>query len=596
MDNVVILNVPGAAVGQSAHSGLFGGNVLAPRSSMTGENGYATAISDLGVSTLRYPGGSLTEYSFDITRPDDAITTDSQTGQSTDFIPLSEFMNYAASTGHSVNIVIPTRTSFGTEMDDNGDRIPEFNHEELKTFVTDVVAGKYGSAKVVSFEFGNEYWGSGEMTASEYGSLVNEMTGVVSDALGESDVAGASDVKILVQIGYNFGSSSLTSQYEGMSSTDIIADVEHTYGVDLDSKLAVFGSGSMNWTYINNEIIIGQIDSESMAQIDGIVPHVYTTSESSRYFSFDTISNTWLQENPDLEIHVTEWNQKGSENPDEGGDFGLFQAHEMLNIMEGFMLEGIDQAQVWPLIQNTPNALSIGQDYSGMTVPGEMFSMMSDTLPGKMALDFSLTDRETEYSEDGMDVHAFAGEGELTFYVVSTSHTEGLSTKVDINNLVESYGSVDTLQLGVEDDINPGSTKSIAELENVPEDEIIKDGVLSIDLAPGEILEITFRDVVPTDEFKDVFDAANAGEVFMDGEDIPDEDPGTQDPVTSDDAPGETPHVDPTTGLPTIDIKDTPMDTQEDDDDSSEGDDGGIGDMAWALMLLPILALAGMAV
>ena len=68
---------------------LFGGNVLAPRGD------HSDAIAALGVTGLRYPGGSLTEHMFDITNPNATELVDQRTGELrpccyrlTNFLPM----------------------------------------------------------------------------------------------------------------------------------------------------------------------------------------------------------------------------------------------------------------------------------------------------------------------------------------------------------------------------------------------------------------------------------------------------------------------------------------------------------------------------
>lgn len=571
-----MLNALGVA-GETAGEGLFGGNILAPRTEMTGPNSYADAIEELGITTLRYPGGSLTEYYYDISNPDANIAVHATTGEETFFVPLSDFMEYAGENGHPVSIVIPTRSFVGNEMTDAGDRLPDFDADILKGFVQDVVSGVYGDANVISFELGNEYWGSGEMNAAEYGMLANEMITTIADALAEieSEVPGASDISITVQMGTNYNYSNLSNEYEGMSADEVVADINATYGTQMGDEV-IRGSGEVNWTTVNNHILISQLDENAMAEVDGVVAHVYSKApviENSRYYDLDTINSTWMEVREDLEIHVTEWNQKGSTNAfDSNEDYGLFQAHEMLNTLEAFMLSGVDQAQVWPLIQNTPNALSSGFEHNEATAPGEFFAMMSESLPGKKMIDFT-SGRETEANENGVDVHGFAGEGELTFYLANPSHDNGVSTQIDFGNLIEAHGGVDILHLGVEEGENPGDNDSAAVVEEVDEEEVLSDGVLSVDLAPGEIMEITFRDVVPTDEFAPIFEAAHE-EVVADDDDTDD---------------GDLP-------IPTIPADETGSGDEEEVSDDGDDDSGfDLGGLEWALMLLPVLALAGFA-
>ena len=61
---------------------------------------------NIGIESIRYPGGSLTEHYFDLNNPDNSKVIDINSGQSLDFLPYSEFMNYAEDTGKSVTIVL----------------------------------------------------------------------------------------------------------------------------------------------------------------------------------------------------------------------------------------------------------------------------------------------------------------------------------------------------------------------------------------------------------------------------------------------------------------------------------------------------------
>ena len=423
--------------------------------------------------------------------------------------------------------------------------------------------------------------------------LSNEMVTVIADALAEveNDYPGASDISITVQMGHNYSYSSLSDEYEGVPAEEVLEDLNATYGTDMGSEV-IRGSGEVNWTLANNHIIISQLDEDALEEMDGVVAHVYSRApvfESSRYYDLDAINETWMEVRDDLEIHVTEWNQKGSTDAlDREDDYGLFQAHEMLNTMEGFMLNGVDQAQVWPLIQNTPNALSNGFDFQEATAPGEFFSMMSTALPGKKMLDFS-SGRETEAQENGVDVHGFAGEGELTFYLANPSHENGISTEINFSNLVESHGGADIALLGVGESENPGDNDSTAVVEDIEEEEVLSDGILSVDLAPGEIMEITFREVEPTEEFAPVFEAAHE-EDDDDGVVVGDDEDDDDGVVVGDDEDDD--------DFPIPIVPDDGTSVPDDEGSSDEDDDDSgfdLGGLEWALLFLPFLALAGFA-
>ena len=109
-----ILPMPLASAGEAATIWLFGGNILAPRAPMTGPGSYAEAVEALGVTGVRYPGGSLTESYFDLSNPDATTVVHNETGEEQDFMPLSDVMAYAEETGRAVTIVLPTREQVST--------------------------------------------------------------------------------------------------------------------------------------------------------------------------------------------------------------------------------------------------------------------------------------------------------------------------------------------------------------------------------------------------------------------------------------------------------------------------------------------------
>jgi hypothetical protein len=58
------------------------------------------------------------------------------------------------------------------------------------------------------------------------------------------------------------------------------------------------------------------------------------------------------------------WSLKSTDGLDRNEDYGLFQAHEMLGIVAGFIGVDAQNAFARPLIQNTLIALATGQEYS----------------------------------------------------------------------------------------------------------------------------------------------------------------------------------------------------------------------------------------
>jgi hypothetical protein len=569
-----------AAHGHTATSSIFGGNILAIRGPMTGEGSYEQAINSLGVTGLRYPGGTLTEDYFDIENPDATVAHHATTGEQSPFIPISQFMSFAESNGHAVTIVIPTRFMLGDSVDANGNRLPEIDETALRDFIHDVASGVYGNAEIAGFEIGNEYWGSGEMNAVEYGRLASDMAVIINDELqtvSEQHGIDTDDMSVLVQMGHNYGTSNLAAEYAGWAASDVIADLNERYP---DARIGmgnIRGNGAVNWTEVNNELVIMGFDSdESREAVDGVIAHVYSRgTESSRLYDLNTISRIWMTHDGfrDLEVHVTEWNLKSERGPERDIDFGLNQAREMLDLVETFMSEGVTQAHVWPLIQNTANALSLGPVYAEPTPAGEMFSMISENLVGKTMIDLTPGgSRETELETETADIHLFAGGGDAVFYIVSTA-SEDATTSIDLSSVVHGFDSMEVTVLGVADGEAIGSSASEATVETRDASEVYRDGILTADLSPGQIMQVVIR-----------------------GADLPDdiEDGLVQDPVDPID-PVEDP-VDPDDIL--VDIgTGTPLghDDDPEEDAPPEIDDGSGGGAGFLLGLAPILMLLAMA-
>jgi hypothetical protein len=561
-----------------ADDGLFGGNILATRGVIVGPGSYGEAIEGLNVTGLRYPGGSLTEEYFDITNPDASTVTSATTGETSDFIPISDFLAYAGANGHEVTIVVPTRGLAYEDPEPPGDFLFHISQvdkfADLRDFIYDVITGVYGDANIVAIEVGNEYWGSGGMNAVEYGHIASEMAFAIDQELILiSEVLGidTSEVGILVQSGNNFGTSQISSDYEGWESHDVIDELVSQYPQVRLSYDNIRNNGDVNWTEVNNELIIMAFDTpEKLAAVHGVLAHVYSygiDDEDAGAYQLGAIEDTWLSlpgfEN--AEIHITEWNQKSTDRLDSNADYGLFQAHEMLHIVENFIGADVDQAYVWPLIQNTSNSLSTGMEYSGPTAPGQFFSMMSENLPGKAVIDFTPHyHRGSEYEAGTADVHAFAGQGEMVLYVASIAD-ETTVTYIDLSNYVAGFEAMEVSVLGVVPGQSPGDNHSNIEIQQLEAAEVYQDDILAADLDQGEIMQVIIRGIQPTDAFAPTLEAIEAADVVIDDEDpVIDADPVEEEPPNED----------------TL-------------------DDGGFGDglagLDFLLVLLPLLLLLGMA-
>jgi hypothetical protein len=531
-----------------ATNDLFGGNIRATNPELIGPRSYDEAISGLNVTGFRYPGGTLAEQYFDITNPDASNVTSSTTGATSQFIPISDFLAYAGANGQDVTIVIPTTGFVSKDPNSTSGYIQHIDTPEreadLREFVHDVATGVYGDANIVGLELGNEYWGDGKMTAVEYGYVASKMAVVIQDELKlvtEEYGIDTSGISILVQSGYNFGTSRLSDDYVGWDSRDVIDDLLDQYPQVNLSYDNIRGNGDVNWTEVNNELIIMAFDTpEEIDAVHGIIAHVYTYglgSDDAGAYQLNIIEDTW-HNTPgfeDAKIHVTEWNQKSTSGLNRSDDYGLFQAHEMLHILENFIEADVEQAYVWPLIETTKNALSNGKEYTGPTAPGQLFSMLSENLPGKAVIDFTPNDyRGSAYEADTVDIHAFAGRGDMVLYITSIVD-EKTVTDVDLSNFVAGFDSMEVSVLGVAPGQSPGSNESDIDVQQLDSSQVYQDGILEADLDRGEIMQVIIRGIQPTDAFAPTLDAIAAADMVIDDEDpVIDAGPEEEEPANED--------------------------------------------------------------
>ncbi|NIZ61253.1 type I secretion protein [Sedimentitalea sp. CY04] len=567
----------GSEIGNPISQNLFGGNFLFTRDRLGDEGTYDEVSAALGTENIRYPGGSITERLFDITDPDRSIAFDYEAEKFVEIVPISEFLAFAEQEGLTVTVVLPTRSFLSEETDINDNRFVEIDEQALSQFAIDVASGVYGNAKIDAFEIGNEYWGSGEMSSVEYGRVSSRMVEILDAALDSVSNADfpSDDIDLVVQSGTNFSHSQLDDQYSYTSDPDeILEALQADYGLDPEGDFK-FSSGALNWTSINDEMITREFDTpEEIGGLDAVAAHVYSREPEvpgTRDFFLKQIDNSWLEKFPDLETYITEWNLKSGVGALGSSDYGLKQAHEMLNIIEAFSDHGVDAAHVWPLSQNTSNALSRGFEFEKLSAPGEMFRLMEEELTGTRPLDLIGSDGgETEISVSNIDVHAFASPEKYVMYLASTSD-EVTNTTVDLSNLLSEDDSAYVTYLGVQPGDDPGGITSDAFIEEPSarevQQEIFVNGIVKVDLDAHEIMQVVINSPTWSDDMENYW--SNIGGDSSEPVDepvIPETDPPNDDDAQKYDQ---------------VEVSD-------------EGGDDGSGFSGILVALLPLLALFGL--
>lgn len=356
---------------------MFGGNILSTADRI-GEGTFDNKVEQLNVKALRYPGGSLTEDFFDIRNPD-ASTSVSQSGRTTELMPISTFLDYAQKEEIPVILVVPTRN--GLTEGAYGTRSVDVNEvRALEQFVTDILRGKYGFADIRAFEIGNEYWGSGMMSSVEYGKLASAYAKAIQTIIDNhknllTPGTEFQEPMIAVQIGQR-------GQREALSGNEL------------------------------NRMVMAQFDASAAEAVDAVVAHYYTDSHPTEFLKGDnrfSRMKAW-EANPafgDLSLFVTEWNAASPNS----SQLGARQPATLISMFTEMVMEGVDYAFAWPIQHNTKNDLAGKEGDFGLTLGGEAYKMMSDSLIGS-----DLVGRQVN-AENG--TYIFQKGNDLILYVAS---------------------------------------------------------------------------------------------------------------------------------------------------------------------------------
>lgn len=436
--------------GNTVSEDMFATNFLTRYYNADPTANFAQAVKLVGATGLRFPGGSMTEESFLVTDPNRA--TDDQGRKLT---PLDDFLELAKAIGSEVTIVIPTRGLFGTAVDQFGNRyVDPADVTDVRQFVTDTLTtlklqgGVQVTDLIKAFELGNEYWGSGEMTSTEYGRVVNALAPVimqaVAEVLGQSAVG---EIGILAQMGGPWGSD--------FDATGIYGTVRATSDGALLSALGLdagdFGSdGKLTWTAkigLANADIIEQISTVAKGAVTGLVEHFYLRATSDDLtFSSATLTDInsdlqiWQQAGyADKAIVISEWNIQDYNQ----AQYGLKGAGAFLFQFESMIRLGVDEAFTWPLLSSRMTELAggfTGKPY--LTPAGAALQHMANNLTDLKLL-------EVEDETPGLEIAAY-GSGTRVVLYISSRQTASINLDADVANLVSGFDLMSAERLGVD--------------------------------------------------------------------------------------------------------------------------------------------------
>jgi hypothetical protein len=365
----------------TVNAALFGGNVLIDRDRF-GDGTFDDAARAIGLTALRYPGGTVTERYFDMTDPDRSSVTDPETGEDVELLALSDFLAGASDLGLGVCLVLPTRILLAEGA--AGTRLPlDSTFEVVRSYVTDVLNGVYGPARIDALEIGNEYWLGGEMDVTEYARLASVMAEAAQaaiDALAELAPAGWREPEITVQVGQ-------------------------------------YGAWSTDPGWVQNAFLMDALSDGAASAIDAVAAHYYAAGAydalPAQGYLFDRLAE-W-EANPrfaGIETHITEWNVDMNTTV----ETGMQQASALLYMMSEMVIARVDAAFVWPVQQNAAVTLSDDEGDADLRIAGGALRLLSESVPGMDLM------ARTEF--DGGAAYLYQQGGESVLLLASRSMAE----------------------------------------------------------------------------------------------------------------------------------------------------------------------------
>src|SRR6056297_598384 len=421
---------------------------------------------ELGVTNLRFPGGSVTEWYFDISDAAGGSIDNSLgsfQGNERPLITFTEFVELAAELGTSATLVVPTIGGFTQTAGDAlltgdyGQRVVSADYlEDVEEFIgvaTEIAQAE--GVEIAAIEIGNEFWASGQMTAAEYGQLAAAMSQVIATTFENLGITAEDQPDIVIQTPSSAGMMSpknessvfvdtmthfvyQTSELDGLSSDvmDRLAEVavpaQGRAREQARDIIAAFEQDNVLIEASGGSLL--QFDTSDAANaIDAVVDHYYVDGgfdavNTGEQYGFNQLElwNVELERRdttlPDLDYYITEWNTRKNGDIDEANNRGLQQVSMNIEMLYEMVTHGVTSANFWPVIFNQSNSGTLVHNSAEtLTIAGEGFALMSKSLAGLTpVLDFKVA--------DDFAVHGYSDSDTLVYLFSERSGAENQMT------------------------------------------------------------------------------------------------------------------------------------------------------------------------
>ncbi|TRD15190.1 calcium-binding protein [Palleronia caenipelagi] len=399
---------------------IFGTNMLFHTDRLGENSTYPRKIEALGIKSIRYPGGTITEQYFDPSDPDNdraQNSMDIKDGQNpiktTKITPLSEYLAYINSIGGYPTLVFPTYRYY----DGSNNGLNATAKAEISSFFEKLFSGEYGEFETLNIEIGNE-WHQDRFNWSvdQFGLIQSAIAEIISSAADQTSIRES--VKIFAQGGRSEYQNSILSQFfKGDKSRYLDGVVTHIYGAN----------------ETGNPLEIG-------GQVNKRIEHM------------ESIWKNTLGKN--VLTAITEWNvgEDGEENTSING---IMRSAPLLRMFCEMIESGADLVHLWTLQTNSPAGLSDKEGRAGDISPtGYLFDMLLNETMGLNLIDsdnsFKIHDANGDPVGYNFNFHGTA-RSSLFF---SSGTPSALNLHIDASYFLEDAASVYIKILGAA----PGTT------------------------------------------------------------------------------------------------------------------------------------------
>ncbi|SMY10380.1 Hemolysin, chromosomal [Flavimaricola marinus] len=528
---------------------------------------FSQDYDDLGLSFVRYPGGTFAEdgivingevgfssgtiifddmtgdrshLAYDLTFPElfnpELLTNDELDGGTNDYASLSEAMAYCVTDGTSLAIILPTTRYFsGVDLTSETEMVEmvALAEQDLRVFLERLVTGEYNNGEYpvpLILEIGNETYGS----PIEYAILAQVYIETIEEVLGNTDI----EYEIAFQM--NVGSVQFQSLYDQSYFDQYFDDdgnalIPQLTGFDFDPDAAY----SYGERILLIEEMMAHILGDSITDIDLLRHHFLGVDadvlddENSTLYQRDDILQYWRDEidenggnSSDVDYYVSAWTTDSSNSGN--APAGLAAASNTLLLYTHFLEMGVDLAAAWGVNgserfwpENSPTTVLTFSDQEGVTPGAAIIAMLTDDVIGLTHIE-SDVDQVLD-KDDPADYLEFIYTSEtVTVIFYSVGELDGLTLNLEVDLSEFGYFTFATVEnLGTED----GTSYGLAVVEETYQ--ILEDSTVSITFDQSwEVVKIVAQnDGIEGSEASDViegsadrdFISGNAGDDHLSG-------------------------------------------------------------------------------